>query len=120
MKKLSDYKGEEAIELWANLLDPFVEIVGDKKIATMLRAKMPPLETAKVIIKTYKKQAMQIVLTIDPTPIDGLNLIIRLMEVLKEIGEDPTIQSFFGSSAEAKKEETSTGSAMENTEEGEN
>lgn len=116
MKKLSDYKNEDAIELWADLLDPFVEIVGDTKIKEMIRAKKPPLITAKEIVKTYKKQASEILLRIDPTPLDGLNIIVRLVSILNEIGSDPTMQSFFGLSAGGKEDETSFGPATENTE----
>ena len=119
MKKLSDYEGEEAVELWADLLDPFIEIVGDKKIAGMLRAKKPPVVVAREIIKEYKAQVEQILLRIDPTPLNGLNILIRLVAVLSEIGKDPTIQSFFVSAPEEKKEETSSGSVTENTEESE-
>ena len=120
MKRLSDYEGEEAIELWCDLADPMIEIVGDKKIAGMLRARKPKVFIAKEIIKEYRKEAAQILLRIDDTPINGLNLLIRLAELLNEIGKDPTIQSFFGSSAEEKKEATVSGSAMENIEAEEN
>ena len=113
MKKLSDYKGEDALELWADLLDPFIAIDGDKKIATMLRSKMPPIATAREIIKTYKKEASQILLRIDDTPLDGLNIIIRLVTLITEIVNDKTLQSFFGLSAEGKKEETSSGNVTE-------
>lgn len=116
MKKLSDYKDEEALELWADLLDPFIAIVGDKKIANMLRSKMPPVATAREIIKTYKKEASEILLRIDPTPLDGLNIIVRLVSLLTEIISDPTLQSFFGLSAEEKKEEISSGNVTEITE----
>lgn len=118
MKRLSDYEGEEAIDLWVDLLDPMIQIVGDKKIAGMLRAKKPIILTAKEIIKEYKAEAEQILLRIDPTPLNGLNLLIRMVELLTEIGKDETIQSFFGSSADAKKlkSETSSSSAMENIE----
>lgn len=116
MKKLSDYKGEDAIELWANLLDPFVEIVGDPKVANMLRAKKPPLLIAKEMVKEYKKQVSEILLAIDPTPINGLNIVFRLASVVSEIMKDEDIQSFFVSVPEEKKEKTSSGLVMENTE----
>ena len=116
MKKLSDYKGEEAIELWADLLDPFIEIIGDPNISGLLKAKKPPVITAREILKNYKKQATEILLRIDPTPVNGLNILIRLISLLTEIGNDPTMKSFFESSAEAEKGETPSGSAMVNTE----
>lgn len=119
MKKLSDYKNEEAIELWADLFDPIVDVVGDEKIAEMLHSKKPPVIIAKEILKTYKEQVQQILLRIDPTPLDGLNIVLRLVELINEIGNDPTIQSFFDLSADTKKDEASFGSAMENIEENE-
>ena len=119
MKKLSDYKGEEAIELWANILDPAVEIVGDKKIAAMIRKKFPMIVVAREAIKTYPKEVCNLLLAIDPTPLDGINIITRLVNVIKEVSEDETIRSFFGSSA-GNTEGTPSGSAMEITEEGEN
>lgn len=118
MKKLSDYKEEQAIELWADILDYFVEIVGDPHIAMMLRQKKAPLKTAQVILKRYPEPCSKLLLRIDPTPLDGLNIIVRLVSVLKEVGEDKDIQSFFPSLADAQKKlETNSGSAMENTEE---
>ena len=117
MKKLSDYKGEEAVELWADLLNPFCSIVGDKEIGAMLRAKKPYLETAQEILKKYKKEATEILLIIDPTPIDGVNIFARLLELLTEIGTNPTVQSFFGSQAEAQRQGKSSGSATATTKE---
>lgn len=114
MKKLSDFKGEEAILLWADLLDGFTEICTDEEIANALRAKKPALITAKLIVKRKPKEACNILLRIDNTPIDGLNLIARLAALIMEMVNDPTISSFFGSLAEVKKDSASTGSATEN------
>ncbi|HCJ37818.1 MAG TPA: hypothetical protein DHV37_05775 [Erysipelotrichaceae bacterium] len=120
MKKLSDYKDEDAILLWADLLEPMVDIVGDKKIASLLRERKSPLITAKEILKTYKKQACDVMLRIDPTPLNGLNIIVRLVSIIKEIGEDPDLKVFFDFGAEAEKESKPIGSATENIEEKEN
>lgn len=120
MKKLSDYKGEEAIELWADLLDPFVAIVGDKKIAGIIRSKKPPLEIAKEVLKSYKKEATQILLTIDDTPLDGFNIIVRLVDVINEFATNKTMMSFFGSQAEGKEQKKPSGLPTENTEESPN
>lgn len=119
MKKLSDYKDEEAIELWADLLDPFATILADAEIANAIRARKPALLIAKDIIKKHKKEAEEILLRVDPTPINGLNIIIRLMSVVMELINDPTMQSFFEFAVAEKKEEKSSGSATENTEGGE-
>ena len=116
MRRLSDYKGEEAIELWADLLDPLTEILGDPKIAKNVQAGLPRTKLAAAILKDHAKEAEQIMLRIDPTPVDAMNVFIRLMGLLSEIGQNDEIKSFFGYAAQATTETGSSGSAMESTE----
>lgn len=122
MKKLSDYKGEEAILLWGDLLEKFATILSDKEIANSFRAKLPALVSAKLIINKFPKETIDILLRIDDTPVDGLNIFTRLLALLAEIGQDEDIRSFFGMSAEKNgmNVQMPTGSAMESTEESEN
>lgn len=117
MKKLSDYKGEEALQLWSDLLDSFVDIMSDKEIADSLRARKPALLSAKLIVEKKPKEAIKILTRIDDTEIDGLNLLTRLASLVLEIVNDSTLQSFFGFAPAVRLEKTPTGSAMENTEE---
>lgn len=114
MKKLSDYKGEEAIELWADLLDDFVEIVGDVKVQNEFKKKSPPLDKARFIIRTYAKTVERILLRIDPTPVNGLNILTRLTELIIEICNDESLLSFFGFASQ-KKDATISGLPTENT-----
>lgn len=117
MKKLADYQGEDAIELWADLLEPMTEILGDKDIAKILQDnKKPPLLKAKAILKKYSKEAEEILLRIDPTPINGLNLVIRLTSILVEAGQNDEIKAFFGFAGQAETESESSGSPTETTE----
>ena len=116
MKRLSDYKGKEAMELWADLLEPAIKVFGDKEIATALRRKAM-LPSAKMMVERYPDEVISMMLRIDDTPIDGLNIILRLVTILAEVGSNPTVKSFFPSLAEEEKEETPFGSAMESTEE---
>ena len=120
MKRLSDYKGEDAILLWADLLEMFTKILADKEIADSFRNKAPALISAKLIMEKHPKEAIDILLRIDDTPIDGINFLTRLLSLLAEIGQDQNMKDFFGFSAEENKEMMPTGSAMESTEELEN
>ena len=120
MKKLSDYKGDEAIELWADLLEPLTDILGDKQIANVVRSGKPKLLIAKEVLKLHKKAAVDILTRIDDTPLDGLNIVIRLMELISEIGQNEEIKSFFGYAEQVKEVEESSTSVMENTEAEEN
>ena len=115
MKRLSDYKGDEAFELWADLLEPITEILGDGEIAEVLQSNKPTLIKASIILKKYKKEAMDIMLRIDPEPIDGLNVIVRLASILVEIGQRDDIRGFFGFAGQAEMENVSSGFVTEST-----
>ena len=117
MKKLSDYKGDEAIELWADLLEPLTSILSDEKIRKTIQSGKSKIEIAKIVLKKKKKEATEILLRIDPEPLDGLNIILRLVAVLVDLGQNEEIKSFFGF-AEMSREtaEEFSGSPTESTE----
>lgn len=119
MKTLSDYKGEEAIELWGDLLELLVPIFQDKEIASVASGGNK-FTMAKAILARHKKEAEQILLRIDPTPIDGLNIVIRLVRIITEIGKDDYVKSFFGFAEQGQTEQESIGSPTESTEVEEN
>ena len=115
MKKLSDYKDEAAIDLWADIIDVASPIVNDKEIRKIAQDESKTdLELAKELLKKHKKTVCDILLTIDETPINGINLLTRLIALINEIGESPEIADFFGFSGQTETEESS-GSATENT-----
>lgn len=120
MKKLSDYKGDEAIELWADLLDPLTTILGDKAVQNVIRSGQSKMAIAKSILNAHKSEAVEILLRVDPTPIDGLNIILRLVALLADIGQNDEIKSFFGFAEQATTESESSGSVTENIEGAEN
>ena len=117
MKKLSDYKGDDAILLWADLLEPITAIISDKKVAVAVKSGKNKILIAKEIITSHKDETLQILKRIDDTPINGLNLILRVGELLSEIGESDEMKSFFGYVEQAKTDSGSFGSVTESTEE---
>ena len=117
MKKLTDYKDDAAIELWADLLDPLSEILTDDKIRKVVQSGKSKMDIVKEILKRHRKQATKILLRIDDTPIDGLNIIVRLVDLVTDIGNNEEIRGFFGYAEQDQTEKESSGSAMENIEE---
>lgn len=117
MKKLSDYKDEAAIELWADLLEPVSKILTDKEMQEVLRSKKAPIVTAKEILKKHQKEASEILLRIDDTPLTGLNIVTRLISVLSDIGKDKDVKDFFEYVVQVTKESVSSGLPTESTEE---
>lgn len=116
MKQLSEYKGDEAIELWADLIEPLTIILGDSDIQEVIQSNKPKISIAKEILKKHKKEATEILLRIDPDPIDGLNIVVRLIGLLADIGQSDEIKSFFGYAEQAKAESASSGYVTESTE----
>lgn len=116
MKRLSDYQGEEAIELWADLLDPLTEILSNEKVRKVVQSGQPKLLIAKEILKSCRNEAIEILERIDPEPVDGLNIIVKLVGLLTEIGQNDEIKSFFGYAVQGKTDEGSSELPTESTE----
>lgn len=116
MKKLADYKDAEAIELWADLLEPITKIMADKDVANTVKSGKAPFMIASEILKSHKEDAITIILRIDPTPIDGLNLIVRIVDIVMEIMNNEEVKGFFASAEQATTLKGISGSATVNTE----
>lgn len=108
MKKLSDYQGEEAIELYADLIEPISAIFTDDEIKEMRKTKgVSMLNIASVALKKHPKEIENILLRIDPEPIDGANILKRLMILLSDIGKTDGLQDFFPSAGQENTETSS-------------
>lgn len=116
MKKLSDYKDNDAIELWGELLDPMSRILGDPNVAGAIRRGKPALIIASEIMKTHKDEAKEIMLRIDPTPIDGINFVTRLTSIVMDFINNESLKDFFKSAGQEKTDAESIGSVTENIE----
>lgn len=116
MKKLSDYKDEEAIELWADLLEPMASIFSDQKIVEVLQDKTKSMMIkAKEMLKSHKEDVSQILLRIDDTPLDGLNVLTRLIALMNDFQRSDGASDFFESAEQERTDSVSFGSATENT-----
>lgn len=114
IKKLSDYKNDEAIELWADLLEPIGRIVQDEAIKTVMKSGKAPIVIAQEVLKNHSKDAAEILLRIDSTPLNGMNIVTRLVALITEIGTNKEMIGFFGF-AGTQTDSASSGSATENT-----
>lgn len=116
MKKLSDYKGEAAIELWADLISPITAIAADKKTKEVYD-NGTYMDVIRYVLKEHKKEAMEICLRVDETPIDGINIVTRTFGIFTDVMNSPEAQSFFGSAQRANDLNALSGFATESTEE---
>ena len=116
MKKLSEYKNEEALEMLAELIDPCAEVFGDddfKKGATTNNFAL----AAKAMCKNHPKATIKILSVLDGVPVDKYecNLLTLPMRVI-ELLNDPELLAFFTYQGQSE-DEADSGSVTENTEE---
>ena len=112
--KLSEYQGEEALDILADLIEPAGEIMSDKEIGEVF--KQNRFKAIGLAIKNHKKAVMQIMATMDGVPVDDykcnvFSLPVKILEILN----DPEMIQLFqyqGQTGDAK----SSGSASVNTE----
>ena len=116
--KLSEVKGEQALDMLADIIEPISEIMADRKITVLIRKK----ERAKAIsaaIKDHKKAVIQILATLDGKPVDEYECnIFSLPKQVLDIVNDPAVLDLFIS--QTQQTSTPSGSATANIEENEN
>lgn len=123
IKNLSDIKGDAALELVADLMDPVTEIMNDPEVKAAYRGtKGNPGTSAKAVkvaIKNHKKAVTTILALMDeedPATYEPTAMVIpvRLMQIIS----DPDLKVLFTSPDQNSEEDTS-GSVSENSEDAE-
>ena len=112
--KLSEYQGEAALDILADLIEPAGEIMSDKEIGEVFKKNR--FKAIGLAIKNHKKAVMQILATMDGVPVEEykcnvFSLPVKILEILN----DPEMIQLFqyqGQTGDAK----SSGSASVNTE----
>lgn len=106
--KLSDYKGEAAIDLLADIMEPMAIILADKEIQNLYFAKdekgnrirNAPIKYVKPMLKNHKKEVIEILARVEGIPVEEYreqcNVITLPMQILEFIN-DKEIQNLFTS-----------------------
>lgn len=113
--KLNEIKNEKAIEVLADMFDPIIEIASDEKVVSAARSDNRVM-TVKHILKDHSRAVFELMAVSEGVPVeeyecDILTLPVKLLELLNR----PEFNFLFPSQGQ-KTEETSSGSATENTE----
>lgn len=113
--KLSDYKGEEALDLIVELLDPITKIMSDKQVAEAYQ-KVSKLEAIKIAIKNHKTEVIEILAILDGEDPEEYEVNIFTLPVkILQILNDPELIKLFGSQGQTGGAKSS-GSVLENIE----
>lgn len=116
--KLSAYKGEQALDMLADLIEPAAAIMADKEISNAVKANLPKIKIVKAAIKNHKPEVIEIMAILDgkePKEYADKVTLFTLPAKLLEILNDPDLMSLF--TLQGQKTETLSGSATESTEE---
>ena len=115
MKKLSEYKNEEALDLLADIIEPVSYILADTEFVDKLQKNR--MSAIQHVIKEHKKDVLAILARLEDVPVEEYECtIFTLPVILINMLNDPDLLDFFKSQG-LKIEEESSGSATENIEE---
>lgn len=96
--KITDIKGEAALDALAEIIEPIAKICGDEEIANMYKAKMPVVKIVKPLIQNHKSEVIEILAILDgedpKTYAKKVNL-LTLPKKLLEVLNDEEIKGLF-------------------------
>lgn len=117
--KLSDFKGTDAIDVLADIMQPASEIISDPELKNMLSVKGTSyMAIAVYVLKNHKEVVLGIYETLtkekkeEATP-------AKILQLLMDLIDDPELNQLFFSQGQQEALKSS-GSVMANTEDGEN
>ena len=114
--RLSDYKGEKAVEKFADILEPVCAILSDPEVSKMIKANMPTLKVVQAAMKIRAKDMVKIMAILDDA--DPETYEPTLMEIparVLEMLNDGMLVNLFTSQSQ-KEDSGNSGSAMASTE----
>lgn len=112
--RLSDIKGEQALDAIADLIDPISDLAQDKILVGLIRARNK-IEAVKLGLRKHQKSILAILAILNQQDIETYNpSLAEIPKMLLDLLNDKELLDLFSSQAETM-EETSSSSAMENT-----
>ena len=104
--KLSDIKGERAIEVIADLIEPITNIATDKECADLFSVKPVKDEDKKVtarkhlvkkvptLLKSHKRDVIKIIATLDGKSVDDMNVFSIAAALIGFVQDEALIELF--------------------------
>lgn len=117
MKKISEYQDEEALDLLADLIDPFTSLIAVKEVREAIRKK-ERMKGIKYAIKGNKKALIEIMALLNGVPVEEFHCnVFTLPSMALQVLNDKELLNFFVAlSKEVDDSGKLSGSVMENSE----
>lgn len=94
MRKLSEIKGEEALDVIAEILVPITAIANDDEVKEGFETNVA--KCISIMLKKYKAEVMHILAVVDGKKDEDLDFdILELTGSLVELLNEPAVQSLF-------------------------
>ena len=94
MRKLSEIKGEEALDVIAEILVPITAIANDDEVKEGSETNVATC--ISIMLKKYKAEVMHILAVVDGKKVEDLDFdILELTGSLVELLNEPAVQSLF-------------------------
>jgi hypothetical protein len=112
--KLSEIRGEKAIVMMADIIDPATEIMADEVLQKLINGDAPQLVIVERILREHPKSIIKILALLNEEDVETYNpSILVLPKLVKELLEDEELMGLFHSQGQPKEDESSV-SASEN------
>lgn len=120
MKKLSEYKDGEALDLIADVMEPVVSMTSNKEFMKVMNDDaVPRLVKVQTAIRTCKNEIINILAILNHVPVDEYHCsVASIIADTADLLSDEDFLGFFGTQGQ-KTLGTVSGSATENTVENE-
>ena len=108
--RLSDYKGEEALDKLADIIEPLTVILADPAMQEIAKSgKVQMIKYAKPMLKNHKAEVIEILACLDNEPVETYKEKVTLLTLpmkLLEFLNDPEVQALFQSQAQSEMKST--------------
>ena len=123
MKKLSEFKDDEAMDALVEILEPAYNLIKDNDFKVAMKGDKEKgilpnrLDAVKVAVTKHRKDVVKMMAVLNETPVEEFHYnLLTLPTMMLEMLNDKELIRFFSYKSETDFEIPS-GSAMENTEE---
>ena len=95
MRKLSEIKGEEALDVLAEIIEPAAQIFTDENVKEALKSGSR-IKATKIILKDHTKAILTLMATLEETPVEEYKpTLLALPALIIEVLNDPELNSLF-------------------------
>ena len=103
--KLSEIRGEKAIDVLADLIEPLSEIFSDDEIVKGVRGNANKMELIKLVLRNHKTAVLTVLALLDgEDPANYNPTLISIPSKVLEVLNDPDVAALFPGSGQASNE----------------